>query len=214
MFFEVLTGNARTVLEKLALSNVREAYYLAGGTAAALQMGHRRSEDFDFFSSEEFSPMEQTAQLAKLGEVKVLNQASGTLHVLFDGVRVSFLRYSYPLLMPTHRLLDLDVADVIDIALMKVAAIAGRGSKKDFIDLYWMCRSGPITLAKLPSLFAEKFKEVQYSAYHIARSLTFFEDADPDPMPEMLANVSWEQVKAFFVDAKDELEGWYTRGSV
>lgn len=209
MFLRALTADARAVLEKLTSHDVCKGFYLAGGTGAALQLGHRRSEDFDFFSAEDFSPENRLARLVSLGDVEVVNQTAGTLNMLFDGVRVSFLHYSYPLLKPTHLMLGVEVADLIDIALMKVAAIAGRGSKKDFVDLYFICNAGPVSLETLPRLFAEKFKSVNYSSYHIARSLTFFDDAEPDPLPEMFAKVSWEEVKAFFAGAQKELEGWY-----
>lgn len=128
----------------------------------------------------------------------MLQAAAGTLTVVCRGVPVSFFHYDYPLLRPLHASpWSVSMADPHDIAAMKIAAVAGRGSRKDFVDLHAYARS----VAPLDEAFArfrEKYRGVAVDAYHLLRSLTFFEDAEREPMPEMLTAVSWEDVKAFF----------------
>jgi hypothetical protein len=113
-------------------------------------------------------------------------------------VPTSFFRYEYPLLRPLHDSpWGLGLADPEDIAAMKLAALAGRGSRKDFVDLYVYSRDRA-PLEQTFSRFREKYRGVSVDPYHLIRSLTFFEDAEADPMPDMLVPVGWDQITAFF----------------
>jgi len=110
---------------------------------------------------------------------------------------VSFLGYAYPLLFPEIRFLEVAVADLRDIACMKVSAIASRGTKRDFIDLYVSAQC--IGLTEVLHLFDRKYAQTHYSRIHILKSLTFFDDAEKDPMPHMLIPLDWGEVKQFFL---------------
>ena len=124
---------------------------------------------------------------------------AGTLTVEIEGVSTSFFIYAYPLLRPlVASPWPFCLAAVEDIAAMKVAAIAGRGSRKDFVDLYVVCRE-VMPLAKVLRLFDEKFHGVPFERYHVLKSLTHFDDAEREPMPEMIRPVRWEEVRAFLV---------------
>ncbi|MCL4514505.1 MAG: nucleotidyl transferase AbiEii/AbiGii toxin family protein [Firmicutes bacterium] len=194
MFIEVLPpgGNASLAL----LGEIASGFYLAGGTGLALQLGHRISGDLDFFCPEEFEPWSLKDRLAAAGQFAVASEARGTLHGIFNSAKVSFLKYSYPLLFPTKNLTGIEIADYREIALMKITAISSRGSKKDFVDLYFVCQEYSLIL--LMDLFEEKYRKASYSKYHILKSLTFFEDADAEPDPVMLKPWSWENVKDYF----------------
>ena len=126
----------------------------------------------------------------------VLERAKQTLHLTIQGVKVSFLGYAYPLLFPTVPFLDVAIADPRDIACMKVTAIASRGTKRDFVDLYTAC--GRFGLVALLDLFAKKYAQTSYSKLHILKSLTYFADAEKDPLPHMLVPLDWHEVKQFF----------------
>ncbi len=178
------------------LTPLVENFYLAGGTGLALHLGHRRSRDVDLFSYDAFDPESFVHTLQALPEFGVTSKAEGTLHCLLRGVKVSLLAYPYPLLFPTERLGRLSVADVRDIACMKIAAIAGRATKRDFVDLYLVSRD--LGLPPLLDLFRQKFAQANYSLPHILKSLSYFEEADMDPMPDMLIDVSWTKVMEFF----------------
>ena len=198
MFREILTESQQTLLELLSRIAEVRTFYLARGTALGLQLGHRRSRDFDFFRAKEFAPQDLLSALRETGELNVLLESAGTLTVTLRGVPTSFFRYDYPLLRPLHEspwgpLL----ADPEDIAAMKLAALAGRGSRKDFVDLYFHARR----LAPLEQTFErfrEKYRGVSVDPYHLLRSLTFFDDAEAEAMPDLLVEVTWEEIKTFF----------------
>ncbi|MCK4308846.1 MAG: nucleotidyl transferase AbiEii/AbiGii toxin family protein [Candidatus Atribacteria bacterium] len=88
------------------------------------------------------------------------------------------------------------VADLRDIGCMKIDAISSRGTKRDFIDLFFICKE-VISLKNLLSLFKRKYKSVNYNMMHILKSLAYFEDAENNPMPKMTVPASWQEIKSF-----------------
>lgn len=189
----------------MAEAGLTSGFYLAGGTAAALHLGHRLSHDLDWFSPGTIDPGELVIALEQGGSFKIHAQTGGSLHGDFDGVRVSFLHYPYPLLDEMVSFAGASVASLRDIALMKLSAIAGRGTKRDFIDLYVICLSG-LPLAELISQLPQKFG-AGVNRYHILKSLTYFDDADADPDPILLRPLAWPAVKAFFGEQAPALLG-------
>lgn len=198
MFPEILTGPQQSLLELLSRIPEARTFYLAGGTALALHLGHRRSRDFDFFRPEDFVPQHLAAALRDVDGIEVLQEAAGTLTVRLHDVPTSFFRYDYPLLRPLRQSpWRLPLAEPDDIAAMKLSALAGRGSRKDFVDLYAYARQvAPLDQAF--EWFREKYRGVTVDPYHLIRSLSYFEDAEAEPMPEVLGEITWDAVKAFF----------------
>jgi predicted nucleotidyltransferase component of viral defense system len=99
---------------------------------------------------------------------------------------------SYPILFPTLEIEGVRMLDIRDIAAMKLKAIAQRGSKKDFYDIYFLLELIP--LSEMLRLFSEKF--AQYEIFHIIKSLTYFEDAEQYADPKVFdAKVTWNKVK-------------------
>lgn len=198
MFREILAESQQALLELLSRIPEVRTFYLAGGTALALALGHRRSRDFDFFRPKDFLPQDLLTVLRETGDLSVLQEAAGTLTVTSRGVPISFFRYNYPLLRPLRESpWGLLLADPDDIAAMKLAALAGRGARKDFVDLYFYTRE----VAPLEQAFArfrEKYRGVSVDPYHLLRSLTFFEDAEAEAMPDLLVPVTWEEIRTFF----------------
>ena len=198
MFINVLPENGEPVLALLTEHGVTEDFYMAGGTAAALQLGHRRSYDLDFFTPKEFGTTPLIQKLSSIGEFKLTGEAEGTVHGILKGVRVSFMFYRYPLLFPTSDFHGVRIADLRDIGLMKITAISSRGSKKDFVDLYVICQR-VIPLELLLGLFEAKYSGTGYSLYHLLRSLAYFDDAEREPALETLGEgTTWSEVKAYF----------------
>ncbi|RQD76775.1 MAG: hypothetical protein D5R97_04030 [Candidatus Syntrophonatronum acetioxidans] len=177
--------------------NIIKKFYLAGGTAVALYLGHRYSDDFDLFSPYEFHHEEIIHSLKQIGNLDITGTARGTLHCLVNEIKLSFLYYDYPLKEPLNEALGISIAGLTDIGLMKITAIASRGSKKDFIDLYFIARKHR-SLEDLFTLLPNKFEGVNYSMYHLIKSLSFFEDAENEPDPIMIEYFSWEEVKSYF----------------
>jgi hypothetical protein len=194
---KVIPASTEATLSALRDANLLDLFYLAGGTALALQFGHRLSLDLDFFSPEQFNEDALLQQVQALESFALVTKASYTLHTTIQKTKVSFLGYSYPMLFPTNPFLDVAVADPRDIACMKVSAIASRGTKRDFVDLY-LCAEH-YGLKEILRLFGQKYEHTHYSMIHILKSLTFFADAEKDPMPHMLVTLDWDKVKQFFL---------------
>lgn len=193
---EVIPDSVAQILGNLREHNVLEQFYLAGGTGLALHLGHRRSRDLDFFTIEEFHEERLLHEVQQLSGFSVRARERQTLHVEIEGAKVSFLGYPYPLLFPCETCLGVPVADPRDISCMKISAIASRGTKRDFIDLWIVANQHG--LDQILALFKEKFAQADYSRVHVLKSLAFFDDAEKDPLPEMLVPLSWEEVKAYF----------------
>lgn len=208
MFQEVLSPKTKHVLEKIGKTKIPGNFYLAGGTALALQIGHRKSLDLDWFSKKSFSTKNLKNELKTLGKLKVENEEEGTLNCVLDGIRLSFFEYHYRVLFPSFINYNkrIKLADLRDIACMKIDAISSRGSKKDFIDIYFLLKE--FSLKELLNLFDRKYKEIKYNHLHILKSLTYFEEAEKEPMPIMLKKVSWsdEIKKEIIKKVKDYLK--------
>ena len=204
MFEKAIDSKTRQVLRKIRETQVLENFYLAGGTALSLILGHRKSIDLDFFSSS-FPKFEILVAKLKTLNPKVINQDKGTLDLYIDDVKVSFLEYKYPLVGDFLEFDQVKVASLEDIACMKLSAISSRGSKKDFIDLYFILQK--FSLGELLALFEKKFKGVNYQMSHILKSLVYFEEAEKQPDPEFLVDVDWNEVKSFLEGKVKELIG-------
>lgn len=180
-------------------------YYLAGGTALALMEGHRVSIDLDIFT--ERLPDTEGVLRHLRGHVRQLSVTSvsaGTLYAEVLGVQLSVIEYGYPLLGPTvpsdsdH----LPLAGRDDIAAMKLSAIANRGSRKDFVDL-WVLVTRHRSLADYLALYRRKF-EVR-DVGHVVRSLIHFDDAEREAPLRVLADIDWDEVKADFQERVADL---------
>jgi len=193
MFEATLAPKTKSVLGRLGQLDFLKSFYLAGGTALALQLGHRQSIDLDFFSDQKFDNEKIKRALAPLGKLKIIAEEKDTLHVAVNNVLISFLYYPYPLLNKKILVDKIFLTPWQDIAAMKLSAIASRGSKKDFIDLYFILQK--ISLTELFSIFAKKYKGLDYSTGHLLKSLVYFPDADKEPLPKMLAKISWPKIK-------------------
>ena len=200
MHDKVLPGRSRKILDSLeALSSPElEGWTLAGGTGLALHLGHRVSEDFDFFRLEPMKTDRLDRALRETGPVETLQREEGTLTVLAGGVKLSFFSVLDPFLFAGPRYAFFEIADVRDIALMKLAAISSRGSRKDFIDLYTILRGG-LTLEECFGWLPRKYGQGRLNTYHVLKSLTWFEDAEREPLPRMLEPFDWRECRAFFV---------------
>ncbi len=190
----MLGARAWGVVRRLAAAGSLEGWILAGGTGLALQYGHRRSVDLDFFRAEAFNSQELIKRLSEIGSVALQSRAPGTLHLVLDGIRLSYIEAQAPLLFPGTPYRGLLAADPRDIGVMKIVAIGGRGSRKDFVDLYFILRSGE-AIDSLLALLRRRFSKVDYNEYHLLKSLVYFEDAESEPMPRMLRRAPWPEIK-------------------
>jgi len=179
-------------------------FYLSGGTALSLQLGHRESEDLDFFSEQTFQPQEVEQQVNLLGTLSQTELANGTVNTFLNGVKLQFLAYPYPMIEPLIDLQGIQISSVIDIACTKLQTVGMRGYKKDFIDIYFLLKI--YSLETLLTYTQKKYSKSDYSEAHILKSLVYFTDADDQPMPRMHIEVSWNQVKEELVSAVKSID--------
>ncbi len=191
---KVLTPTAWETVRALASAGCLDSWILAGGTGLALQLGHRYSEDLDLFGTESFDSLELLADLSAVGRIQVQSRSKDTLHLTLRGLRLSYLQAEAPLLFPGMPYRGLTLADPRDITVMKVVAIGGRGSRKDFVDLFFFLRSGG-TLEGVLDLVDQRFEGIDHNRYHLLKSLVYFADAEEEPMPAMIRPVQWETIK-------------------
>lgn len=176
-----------------------EDWYLAGGTALALQAGHRKSVDLDFFTKRsKFDEKKVEEILSSQGEWITTSMSKGTLYGEFFGGKISLI--SYPFFKPDKPMLvfgNISLLAPPDIAVMKIIAISQRGRKRDFFDLFWLSQNtqplGDIVLN------VDRQYTVRQNLAHILKSLVYFADAENDPMPRINFNASWPSVKKFFI---------------
>lgn len=199
---EVLEARQTSVLESTAPALTARGFRLGGGIGLALVLGHRRSVDFDWFCGDEMGdPLRLALGLRDAGVALEVDQvARGTLHGTVDGVRVSLLEFRYPDLAEPIRWPERDVAilSLDDIGCMKLSAIAQRGARKDFVDLFALGKEHR-PLGELLELYRQKF-DVRETG-HLLYSLTYFEDAETERMPEMLWDLEWSE-------ARRQIETW------
>jgi hypothetical protein len=181
------------VLEKIKKITADNNFYLAGGTALAIQLEHRESIDLDWFSTDFFSNEKIKKQLGQIGNFKLDQEEKGTIHGSLDGVKITFLHYKYRPVFPLIDFKEVKLADERDIAAMKLDAISSRGSKKDFIDLYFLLEK--YSLKELFEFFENKYKDIEYNKIHLIKSLLYFEEAEQDPMPIMIKDKNWQEIK-------------------
>ncbi len=193
MHSQTIDSKTKRVLDKIANTEISSKFYLAGGTALAIHLGHRMSIDLDFFSETDFSIEKLKKELSFLGDFIVSDQEEETLNAVLDGVKVSFMRYDYDQLYPCIPFEKILLADERDIAAMKIDAASSRGSRKDFVDIYFLLKK--YSLDELIGFFEKKFANIKYNKLHILKSLVFFDDAQNEPMPKMLIDTDWEKVK-------------------
>jgi hypothetical protein len=203
---EILTAAQRTVLDGLKAVPQVSDFYLAGGTALALRHGHRRSVDFDFFRPTSFDARElELALQDAFADLERLPSGEQTLYLRLARVTTSFFRYPYDQLEelePTSW--GFGLASDADIAAMKLEAIAGRGSRKDFVDLRVLCRAG-LTVDAVFDLFERKYGIRRSDRYQRLRALAYFDDAEEEPMPDMLVPFDWDEAKRFFTAEAERL---------
>ncbi len=196
MFPKGLSPNTASSLALLNQTPGIKKFYLAGGSALALHFGHRYSFDLDFFSSATFNSKKIRDEIQNLGDFSLDQIAKDTLLGKLNQTKISFFSYRYPLLFPVKNFSGIRIASILDIACMKLDAISARGTKRDFIDLFFICQKQK--LSKIFKLFEKKYQKADYNLAFTQKSLVYFIDAEKDEMPKMIKKISWEEVKIFF----------------
>ncbi len=197
--WETVNDAMRELLRQIGQQPFASRFYLAGGTALALQIGHRRSVDLDFFSeSDQVKPDTHQEILRALDSLnpRVMEEAFGNFVISIADVSVGFFGYGYPLVGQTVSIENVSLGSLQDIGLMKMDALATRGNRKDFYDLYFVAQH--VSLDDLLELAERKYQSFRDFPLLFLKYAVLFEVADRDPQPELLIPVEWNRVKEFF----------------
>ena len=208
MYWNIIDKDRYKLLKDLTETVTIPKYYMIGGTALSLQMGLRESFDFDFCVPEQFNNELLLEELGKIGEVKVKQNQSGTCDVILNGVQVSFFYYPNKIineLVKPQEMPKLRMASILDIAIMKIVAIGGRGAKKDFFDLYNIINKCRISIKELAEGLIEKCGS-KTNYVNIIMGLSYFEDAEQEILPKTFVEYNWEEIKEFFINYQKEFK--------
>ena len=206
LFWNTITENMRLVMSGFTQSELGDRFYLAGGTALSLQIGHRLSVDLDFFSPTEDIPSIRVGLEKALAPLNatLADSSWGNLVYLAKNVRVGFYGYGYSLVAPLIQTEEARLASIEDIALMKLDALLSRSARKDFYDLYFICQSIP--LRQIFDKAPQKYPAVRDFEAQTVKRLVYFENADVEANPSMLQPVEWQTVKEYFIKQAKEIE--------
>ena len=192
------------LLKSLMSKDYLTPFNLVGGTALALQIGHRMSVDLDLFTPDiEFDDTELLDNLSNdFQDFSVRYRRPNAIIMMIQNVKVDFIRFKYPFFKPLHHFDGIRMVDAEDIATMKIDAITGRGKKKDFVDLYYLLQR--YDLPHILELYQKKYKHV--TLFHVIKSLTYFEDAEADEVEMLDDKVTWAMMKKTIQMAVNQIE--------
>ena len=195
MYSKILNKNQTEIIKKLAFLK-DEGFYLAGGTALALQIGHRTSIDLDFYSLKTFNPEKILPLFNKnFKNLSVRQATTDTIILTIKGTDLSFFYYPYKLIVSLKSFESINLASVEDITAMKLAAIVQRGKRRDFVDIFYLLKK--YYLKKIIKFALKKYPG--YQEMLILKALTYFEDAQEEELERRIKifdkNFSWEKAK-------------------
>jgi predicted nucleotidyltransferase component of viral defense system len=194
--YKTIEPHTLELLKRLTAEPFLAKARLVGGTALALQYGHRMSIDLDFFGDIKEDSIVIRDILRTIGPISVYKETTNIKIYSVNGIKVDFVNYKYPWIDSVIEKDGLRLASPKDIAAMKINAIEGRGTKKDFIDMYFLLQH--YTLDDILKFYAEKYPE--NSIFRGLMSLSYFEDAEDELMPKMFSNIQWDDMKQFILD--------------
>lgn len=198
MHLEILDQKRKEFLSKLGFLK-DHGFYMAGGTALALQIGHRTSLDFDFYTGEKFDTRKFREQFdAEFQKSQEIYVAQDSIEIDANGVKMSFFWYPYKLIRPAVRIEEILLASKEDIAAMKILAISQRGRRRDFIDIYFLIKEFGLEQIM-------KFAKEKYPAFNIyvgLQGLVYFQDANDESDKDriiMQRKIDWKEIKKYLI---------------
>ena len=165
---------------------------LVGGTALAFHLGHRLSIDLDLFGHFDQETITETLKSKTFDDFTIMVEGKAIKHYIINQVKVDLVKYDiYQWLEDVIYDDKIRIAGLKDIAAMKIAAITNRGSRKDFIDLFFLLKT--FSIKEIIEFYQLKYPDS--NVFFAIRSLTYFDDAEKGDMPKMLIPTKWEDVK-------------------
>ena len=198
---QTVSSELLELLKKLMKEDFFKNFILVGGTSLALQLGHRNSIDIDMFGDQRISQELFIKKLKDFGKVEVTQNSSNVFISSINDIKVDFVNYNYPLLRDFIEIEGIRLASKEDIAAMKLNAILGRGSRKDFIDLFFLLQE--FSMQQMLNFYNQKYSDG--SEFLVLKSLTYFSDADSQPNPKMFKDFDWETCKQKILEEVSKL---------
>lgn len=201
--FQTVEPHTLELLRSLMALPLLSETRLVGGTSLALQYGHRNSVGLDFFGILDDDLLAFRDNLESISHVNVIKETKSIRIYNIDGVKIDFVDYSrYPWLADAVEEDGLILASPKDIAAMKINAIEGRGTRKDFVDIYFLLQH--YSLNEILGFYQKKYPE--NSIFRALMSLTYFDDAEKQIMPKMFAPESWNDMKAYIIKEVEKIQ--------
>ncbi|WP_294544058.1 nucleotidyl transferase AbiEii/AbiGii toxin family protein [uncultured Bacteroides sp.] len=191
LYLSTVESTTLELLKKLQQLPILCNTRLVGGTALALQLGHRKSIDLDLFGRINADSQELQEALRTIGTLTILSDSKNIHIYVLNEVKIDIVNYTYPWLSDVVCKDGIRLASPKDIAAMKITAVKGRGTKKDFVDIYFLLKR--YSLKKILDFYSRKYPDS--SSFMAMKSLAYFEDAEEEPMPYMFIDVSWDEIK-------------------
>ncbi len=191
LHYNTITAETLELLKKLQAVPAFSELRLVGGTSLALQIGHRNSIDIDLFGKLSIYEIALNEALSNIGKLIQLKKSKNINIYSLNNIKLDIVNYPYQWIDRPVKTDTLLLAGLKDITAMKLAAITSRGTKKDFIDIFFL-----LNIYSLPEML--EFYEKKYhdgSVFLVLKSLTYFEDADQDETPKMYVAYDWEKTK-------------------
>ena len=203
LHLQTILPDTLELLKRLSAQPEMQGMRLVGGTSLALQYGHRQSVDLDFFGQLTVSQDDILSMMERMGSYRLRNRTSSILQLIVDGVMVNIVDCRYPWIDDPVCHEGVTLASPKDIAAMKINAIKGRGSRKDFIDIYLLLQH--YSMDDLLAFYSQKYPN--YSIFRALLSLTYFDDAESEAMPIMFIPDTWDDIKAHISATVSKYQG-------
>lgn len=209
LYKETVTNTTLELIIKLQKDTEFKNFILVGGTALALQIGHRISVDIDFFTRDHFNTNEMLEYLEENYDFKMQFSHKNTLKGIIHGVFVDFITHDYKEIASPVKEQNIIMASKPDIAAMKVNAITGDGTRvKDFIDIYFLLEE--YEFSELISFYKDKYQT--RNDFHAVKSLAFFDDIIQEEWPEMIKDkdLTLDKIQNTIIQERDKFLESYT----
>ncbi len=194
--YKTIEPHTLELLKGLSMEPLFGVLRLVGGTALALQYGHRKSIDLDFFGEIETDNETIKEVLRKHGKLTIVKESQNIKLYQLDEIKIDIVNYKYTWIDNPIKEGEIVLASPKDIAAMKINAIEGRGTKKDFIDMYFLLQH--YSLKEILSFYQKKYPE--NSIFRALMSLSYFDDADQQLMPKMFSSIEWKDMKNYILN--------------
>jgi len=193
---EAISSKRQKIFQKL--KNFPQ-FYLVGGTALALQIGHRMSDDFDLFSEKNIPAelLEKVEKIFKGSTIDIITNHSEQLSLIIDQTKVDFVKYPFPLILNLIEYEEVKIIKISEIAATKAYTIGRRATYKDYIDLYFILSEKHSSLPEIIKISKEKFKE-HFDPKLFLEQLVYLEDIQEEPIQFLKKKVGKKELEDFF----------------